>query len=255
MRPVVRERWLEFTGPLEGPGVPALYADIRGIPTVAYGNAVFTPADMYALPWMHPGGIPATQAEKLEAWCVINGNMVAAKLGWQYAAKLNALRLTREAMAELALAKLDANDRILLARLPEWEEHPACAQMALHSLAWACGANAHFPRLFDDVAKGDYEAASDEIRMNEWTPEGTHNAGLVPRNVANKILMRNAARVRDFHLDPNLLDWVHDLSVAAAVTQPALPDTPASSPTIVVDPVLHVDPAMYPLDVEPDEPA
>lgn len=235
MRTVVRDRWLDFTGPLEGPGVPCLYADVRGIPTVAYGNALFTPADMYALPWMHPGGVPATQAEKLEAWYAINGNMTAAKLGWQYAAKLSDLRLTREAMTALALAKLDSNDRILLARLPDWETHPACAQMALHSLAWACGANAHFPRVFTDVANRDYDGAAVEIHMNEYTPEGIHNTGLVPRNVANKILMTNAQRVWNFKLDPDLIDWTHDLNVSDEPTLEQLPN-PASEPIITVLP-------------------
>jgi len=238
---VVRERWLAFTEPLEG-GVPVCYADVRGIPTTAYGNAVFTPAEMYALPWMHPGGIPATQAEKLDAWYQVNGNMVAAKLGWHYAAKLSDLRLTREAMGELALAKFDLNERILRARLADWESYPACARMAFHSLSWACGANAHFPRLFDDARNRDWDACAVEVHMNEYTPEGIHNVGLVPRNVANKLLLRNAQRVQDFKLDPDTLEWGSLLGVSDAVTLPALPDVPDSRPeptTPADQPTIH----------------
>ncbi len=73
-----------------------------------------------------------------------------------------------------------------------------------------------------------------EIHLNEYTPEGLHNAGLALRNVANALLMRNAHRVQAFHLDPELLDWTHDLSVADVPTVPAV-DNPASS-----DPIIHV---------------
>ncbi len=243
MRQAVRDAWLGFTEPMEG-GVPALYLDVRGIPTIAYGSAVFTPSECAALPLMHPGGLVATPAEKIALWHTVHDDARAAHLGWRYAATLSDLRLTREGMGSLALAKLDSNDRILLARLPEWESYPACAQVGMHSLAWACGANAHFPRLFQAVADRDFERAAVEIYMNEMTPEGIRNLGLVPRNHANKVLMRNAQRVESFHLDPDLLDWEHDLSVSDAVTVPSL-DNAASSPTI--------HPSLYSLDDPDDE--
>lgn len=239
MRPIVRARWFDFTEPLEG-GVANFYADMRqtpehpnGIVTIAYGNAIFTPSEAAALPMVRLDGTPATDAEKIAAWHTVHDDPHARVHGWQYAARLSPLRLPRDGMRALAMARLESNERILSAKLPDrWDDLPACAQMALHSLAWACGANAHFPRLFQDVRDGDFEAAAAEIHMNEWTPEGTLNRGLIPRNVANKILMRNAARVRDFKLDPDTLDWTHDLSVADVVTVPALPDSSASQPTV-----------------------
>lgn len=246
MRQVVRDAFLTFTEPLEG-GVPCFYDDMRstpehphGIVTIAYGNAIFTPSEAAALPLMQPGGVPATAAEKVAAWQKVHDDPQAAHRGWQYAATLTTPRLTREGMGDLALARLESNERILRSRLPDcWDDLPACAQLALHSLAWACGANTHYPRLFTDVAGGFYEHAAVEIHMNEWTPEGTLNKGLIPRNVANKILMKNAAHVVAFGLDPDTLDWVHDLEVSAAPTLPSLPVEPASSPTI------HVDPSDY----------
>ncbi len=267
MRPIVRIRWLTFTEPLEG-GVSCLYNDRRGLTTIAYGNLCNTAADATALALVHPDGTPATAAEKVAAWRAVHDDPECAERGWKYAATLTKLRMTREGMDHLALAKLENNDRILLARLPMWEELPACAQMALHSLAWACGANAHFPRLFADVSARNFEFAAVEIHMNEWTPEGIFNAGLVPRNRANKILMRNAGRVQAFGLDPDMLDWKHDLSVADEPTLPELPyigNTPlpdsrpppanaASSPTMTPQPILHVQPGMYFLEKDPDDP-
>jgi len=231
VRASVHAGFLDFTGPLEGPGVPCPYTDIRGIVTVAWGDAIFTREEMVQLPFMHAGGVPATATEKICAWELLKDNAAAMHGGWTVAAKLTDLRLTREGMNALAFAKLDSNDRILLARLPEWESYNACAQLALHSLAWACGANAHFPRLFQAVNARDFLEAAAQIHMNEWTPEGAHNAGLVPRNVANKLLMRNAQRIEAFHLDPDLLEWKTLLGVADAVTVPAL-DDPGSEPTI-----------------------
>ncbi len=270
MRSIIRDQWLAFTEPLEG-GVACLYNDVRGLTTIAYGNLCNSPGEAAALPLVHPDGTYASTAEKIAAWHSVHDDPAAAHYGWRYAAKLTPLRLTRDGMAGLALRKLDQNDAALHNRLPDWETYPACAQMALHSLAWACGPGAHFPRLFSAAQARDWDVCSIEIHMNEWTPEGIRNAGLVPRNVANKILMRNAQRVEAFHLDPDLLNWTQVLGVSDAETQPDLAsilptdDTPlpmlitpiteeyphtspklvestASRPTKVPDPTLYLRP-------------
>ncbi|MBA2683254.1 MAG: hypothetical protein H0U66_02010 [Gemmatimonadaceae bacterium] len=240
MRDVVRTRWLEFTGPLEGAGIPWLYADVRNLVTCAWGNLCDPLSSALQLPLMHPGGVPASKAEITAAWLAVKGDPRAAKLGHLYAKSLTTIRLTREGMTDIALGKLHANDAILRGRIDGWEDLPACAQMALHSLSWACGAAAHFPRLFSAVAAGDFDVASIEIHMNEWTVDANGNRiknfGLVPRNVANKILMRNAARVQAFHLDPDLLNWTSDLGVSDVPTLPELPvadDYPHEDPTYV----------------------
>jgi GH24 family phage-related lysozyme (muramidase) len=251
-RAVVRAVFLRFTEGFEG-GLPYLYDDIEGIPTIAYGNAVFTPGAAAALPLMQPGGVPATYAEKVAAWQRVHDDPNAAHLGHLYAKQLTTLRLTREGMQALALAKFDANDAALRRLLPDWEDMPGCAQLAMHSWAWACGAGAYFPHLISALKRGDYDSAVVEIHMDEWTKnakgERINNGGLVPRNVANKILMKNAARVRSFHLDPDVIDWTHDLSVSDEPTQPELPNPP-SEPTIVCEPILHVDPSTY---LRPDD--
>jgi GH24 family phage-related lysozyme (muramidase) len=231
MRPVVGLRWLEFTEPMEG-GLAYPYADIRGLITIAYGNLVDPMSLFINLPMMRADGTTATTAEKAAAWQAVKNDRDAARYGHRYAAKLTTLRLTREGMADLALGKLAANDAAALRRFPEWEEYPACCQLALHSLWWACGSAAAFPKLYSAVAARDFDAAAVYIHMNEMTPEGIKNAGLVPRNKRNKVLMRNASRVQGYKLDPDLLEWESDLEVHDAPTLPAL-DAPDSGPTLV----------------------
>lgn len=240
MRYVVTNAWIGFTEGFEG-GVPCLYNDIRGLTTIAYGDLCDSPGEAATLPFVHADGTPATQAEIISAWHAVHEDPNCAIRGWTYAAGLvrNSIRLTREGMAGLALRKLATNDAVLHRRLPDWETYPASAQMAFHSLAWACGAGAHYPRLFSAAQARDWDACSVEIHMNEWTPEGLHNKGLVPRNIANKILMRNAERTDAYGLDPDTLNWKAVLGVSDEVTQPDLsqPDTepPPAIPSVNTD--------------------
>ncbi len=223
MRDIVRSSWLAFTGPLEGAAVANLYNDVRGMTTIGYGNLVNSVGSVISLPFVWPDGRRASIAEIAAAWQAVHNDPQCAVQGWRYAARLTPLRLTPEGIETVVWGRLDSNDRILRAKLPGcWDDLGACAQAALHSLAWACGANTPYPRLFQAVADGNFDEAAVQIHMNEWTPEGIHNEGLIPRNVANKILMRNASRVQGFHLDPDLLDWTDLLSVSAAPTVPTL---------------------------------
>ena len=122
--------------------------------------------------------------------------------------------------------------------------------MALHSLAWACGAAFHFPRLASAVRVRDWDACSVHIQMRETTPEGVINAGLRPRNDRNRTLMLNAQRVDAYRLDPDTLDWTGLLAVHDVPTVPALPTELETGS----GPVLRVDPGTYlrPEDEPPD---
>lgn len=247
-RQVVCDVWIAFTESFEG-GVPCLYNDIEGKTTIAYGNLCDSPAAVVALPLMHPGGIAATPAEKIAAFHAVHDDPHAAAAGWQYAARLSPLRLTREGMTELALARLEMNNADLVAQLPEFEDYGACAQVALHSWAWACGSRSPFPKMMAAVRARDFASyarkvvdgfetdvltggAAVEIFIKEWTtaPDGTaiKNAGLVPRNVANRILMCNAAHVDAFQLDPDFIEWKIDLTAANAETRPEVGNPPSS---------------------------
>lgn len=225
MRDVVLHAWIGFTESLEG-GVSWLYNDVRGMTTIAYGNLVNTPSGVLSLPMVHAGGAPATKAEIAVAWQRVH-SAPPGMLASQYA-KLTDLRLPRDAMTDLALARLHMNNAELVRQLPDFEDFPACAQMALHSWAWAGGPDDYYPKMMAALHAGDFATAALEIFMKEITPEGIVNAGLVKRNKRNKILMCNAAYVRDAGLDPDMLNWDIDLRAAAAETQPELEDPPSN---------------------------
>ncbi len=248
MRDVIPQRWLDFTEPMEG-GIPWPYNDIYGYTTIAYGNLVNSVGAVLGLPFMRKDGTPATAAEIASAWQAVHNDPQAARQGHLYAKGLTTIRLTRDGMRDLALKKLASNNVELVALLPDFEDWPACAQLAMHSWAWACGAHSPFPKLFSALRARDFDAASVYIHINEDGPDRTphtadDNRGLIPRNIRNKILMRNAARVQGFHLDPDLLDWENDISISAAPTVPALPDDAE---------IVHVDPALYDLGTEPPD--
>lgn len=254
MRSVVREQFLAFTEPLEG-GVPYLYADVRGLITIAYGNLVDPLSTALGLPLMHAGGVAATAAEITAAWLAVKGDPRAASRGHLYARGLTTLRLTREGMASLALGVLDRNDAAALKRFPDWESYPACAQLALHSLWWACGSAAHFPKLYSACVARDWDAASVHIQMREITPEGIVNAGLKARNAANRRLMANAARVDGYHLDPDTLAWDALIGVADIETLPDLSTVADLSDTAEYghEPAVHTE-CVEPDHVSDDEP-
>ena len=211
MRNSVKEAWIQFTQSFEG-GVPSLYQDIRGLVTISYGNLCDSPAAASTLQLVHPDGTPATMSEKVAAWWRVKDDPKAAQLGWRYAATLTDLRLSPEGMVDVAFRKLATNESVMLVRFADWNDYNACVQMALHSLSWACGPAFHFPALEAAVRERNWDVAAIEIKMNERTPEGKLNAGLVPRNVANKQLMLNACIVDHYNMNPETLEWVSMLS-------------------------------------------
>lgn len=226
MRDIVRSAFVQFTTAFEG-CVPYLYQDVKGLVTVAIGNLVDPIQYALPLPFVdRVTGTPAARDQIAAEWLRVKGDASLARLGHRAAERITTLRLTDEGVASLVARKLEQNDAHLKGRFPYIEEWPACAQLAAHSMAWACGPAFRFPLLEVAFRAEDWETASQQCHMNE-----AGNPGLVPRNRANVTLFLNAQRVRDYKLDPELLDWTHVLGVSEATTVPAL-DNPASSPTI-----------------------
>lgn len=243
MRDSVRFAFVDFTAAFEGV-VPYLYQDVKGLVTIGIGNLVDPIQYAMPLPFVRRvDGLPAGRDEIAAEWLRVKGDASLARLGHRAAERVTTLRLTDEVVASLVARKLEQNDAHLKGRFPYMEEWPACAQLAVHSMAWACGPAFRFPMLEMALRAEEWEMAAKECHMNE-----AGNPGLAPRNVANKLLFRNAARVRDYKLDPDLLEWTHVLGVSDAVTVPAL-DNPASSPSMVVQPIVHV----LSYDGEPEE--
>lgn len=206
MRPSVREAFIAFTVPLEGL-VRHMYADVKQLVTTGIGNLIDPSSYAASLPWRRPDGTPAARAEILAEWKRVKEDRNAARLGHRYAARITTLRLRDEDVTGLVLSKLDQNDEHLLRRFPDWETWPADAQLGTHSMAWALGPGFAFPKMVAALRRRDFVGAAVECTISE---EG--NPGVKPRNVANRLLFRNAARVVSQGLNPSLIYWPNDLS-------------------------------------------
>jgi GH24 family phage-related lysozyme (muramidase) len=239
VKQVVRDHWIEFTEPLEG-GLNYLYADVLNLITTGYGNLVDPVSIAMGLPWMVDGRA-ARGDEIATQWHRVKNDPMCARRGHLYAKGLTTIRLTPEGVAQLVYRKLESNDAVLTGRFGDMQDWPACAVMAVHSVSWACGPSFRFPKLSAALNARDFDAASVHCTINEWS--GTvHNVGVVPRNVANRILFLNAARVDAFKLDPDTLHWTGILGVSDAETQPAI-DNPDSEPeNAASQPTIHVMP-------------
>lgn len=238
-----------FSAPLEGSiyggpsglGVPWMYLDVLGLVTTALGlliDASTSPhpqpidhpeAPALSLPWVHLDGQAASVDEIRAEWWRVKLDKVAARRGYRYTEGITDLRLTRDGMQVAVERKLVTIDRELAHRFPEYDEWPADAQLGVISLSWACGAGFHFPRLEAALRVRDFETAVRECTIDENGADhiprtADDNAGVHPRNLANRILFSNAARVQAFHLDPDVLIWPGVLDEEATNS--------ASSPTL-----------------------
>lgn len=235
MRQVVLDAFPGFTANLEG-ALSFLYLDSLGIPTTAYGNALFSTAAMCALPWRHADGSFASRDEMIAEYSTIkNLKDVVSPHGvlWPLCGggafkPMTRLHLDAAGISTLVQRTIQTNDAAMLKKFPDWEEWPANAQLAIHSLVWACGSAYTFPKMDAALRARDFDTAAREIEM---TPKDNPGNDLTRRNAANELLMTNAARVQAYHLDPDSLNWSTLLGVDDAETQTEL-DNPASSPTL-----------------------
>jgi hypothetical protein len=157
------------------------------------GNKIDPAIDALGLPWMLlPSRRLATNDEILAAWGAVKHDPECARRGWSYALALpvNNIRLSEEAIESLIQGRLDVNDAALRKRFTLFEEWPADAQLAAHSMVWAMGFDGlirKFPKCCAALGKQDFVRAAAECKM---VPEvGT----LVIRNKLNFTLLHNAA--------------------------------------------------------------
>jgi hypothetical protein len=248
MKPSVRHAFVPFTSPLEGV-VPWMYLDELGLVTVAIGNLIDPIELALALPFVRQDGTPATREEIREAWAVVKAHQELAQQGHRVAARFTSIRLTDEGVAQVVGAKLEQNDASLRAHYPGFEEWPADAQLAAHSMAWACGAAFGYggPRPFRklDAALLDFDFVTAAAECTINPQRGT----IVQRNAANRMMFMNAARVVMLRLDPEVLHWPDELhDVETDVETPRV----VSAPIAIIHPKLQFDPR--PVDVDGDEP-
>jgi hypothetical protein len=227
--------------------VYCLYLDVLGLVTTAIGNLCDDPHVAMAMPFLAdgkpatPAAIAAEHAAVKACFCGVRGaerkptatdpgitcawrgtqKTCLAHQGWKAAMKITKLRLNDDGVKGIVLAKLDANDADLARRYPAFELWPWQAQLATHSMSWACGTGfgAKFPRLRAALFADDFRKASTECHINE-----TGNPGVAPRNVRNVELYLAAVGEQ---LDPSPFDVSTTAGVQATLARLGFDPGPA----------------------------
>ena len=206
MRQVVADNYHRFSEPLEG-RLGFMYlcsADPRGHVTVGVGN-LCSLVMATGLPFQRPNGSFASRAEIAAEWLCVDSHQELKKQGGRTFANFTTLRLSEDAIDVLVQQKLHETDRTLRGMFSRWEDWPACAQLALLSWAWAVGPASRYPRMHAALHNDDFLEASAECLINP--KRGT----IITRNERNVILLRNAAKVRAYDMDPDFLDWTAEI--------------------------------------------
>lgn len=218
------EDWHLLSSPLEG-RVHSMYLDILGLVTCGVGNLIDSPYQAARLPWKHADGRLATKEEIYFAWADLKANKeTLKKLHWKYAAKRNDLRLTDEDIDRLVESKLCEFEVYMTKHhFPGFVDFPADAQLAICSMAWACGPG--FPKQFSNFKRfanqHEWLLAKACCKIRE-----TGNPGVRPRNVHNYLCFENAHQVKIFGLDSEALYWPDPVRIGE-VAPPSAPEFPA----------------------------
>jgi GH24 family phage-related lysozyme (muramidase) len=188
----VRQIFPEFSKRFEG-YVDWMYLDIKGLVTIGIGNLIDREHVATALPFTNKAtGAAASRDEIAAEWHDLKNRTELAQRGHKACEAVTQLRLSDDAIADLVRRRLAGNEEVLKGIFPAWENWPADGQLGVLSIAWAVGAalSQKFPKFTAACRSGDWLAAAEHGRISE---QG--NPGIAPRNVANKLLFRNAAAV------------------------------------------------------------
>jgi hypothetical protein len=219
MHDSVQAQFRTFNEPLEG-SVPYMYLDIKGLVTVGVGNLIDPVESATILPFRFKNragianpGAAASEAQISAEWQRLKSDISLAKKGFRACDAVTQLELADDAIDDLIAERLAGNESFLTRQeaFNTFEDWPADAQMALLSMAWAMGPHGllGFPHFCDACENQDFNGAAAECKMSELG-----NPGVIPRNVANKTLLGNAAVVAAQGLDPSVLHYPEDLSQA-----------------------------------------
>jgi GH24 family phage-related lysozyme (muramidase) len=182
-----------------------MYLDKKGLVTVGIGNLIDPIRLAVSLPFLHSDGSLATKDEITFEWRKMKLNKHLAFQGATAAGKIASLHLSSNSISELVFTVLRKNDKQLIEALPAFRNWPADAQLAIHSMAWAMGTGflAEFPKFIRACLIGDWTKAASECAMRT-----ANNAGLIPRNHANRKLLLAADLVCKNGLDyATLTGW------------------------------------------------
>ena len=245
MREAVRNVFPSFSEAFEG-SVPWMYLDVKGLVTTAIGNLVDPIQYALPLPWFKPDGTEASMEEVTQAWTFIKGQQWLAKAGHRAVPGLKHphgnLVLSQEGIATVVRKKMEQNEYTLMSRFRDMAEWPADAQLFVHSMAWACGPFFRFTMLESFLKSQNFAKAAEECHMNE-----AGNPGLIPRNKANKLLLRNASVVVMSSLDRDRL-WYPRMADPEGVPErtEVVTDNPNSELVLGSGPVIRP-----PVDIAP----
>lgn len=206
MRASVLAAFKPFSTTFEG-YLPWMYVDQKGLVTTGMGNLIDPVENAINLPWTHGvGGPAATQQEIIAAWNAVK-NSGANGTGGGNQGGLSDLRLDDDGIQQVIAQKLTNNESILRQNFPMWDSLPADAQLGLLSMAWALGPAFHFPKF--QAALNQTMPDWDTAALQSWMKDSSRgspasldddpsnyppdlNAGLRPRNLANRQLFLNA---------------------------------------------------------------
>lgn len=261
MKPECETEFWTMTEKHEGK-VFCLYLDVLGLVTTAIGNLCEDVHVAMSLPFGRldgtratPDDIRAEHAHVKAQFCGMKGaeqkgkscpwralgKTCLAHQGWRAAMGATKLRLTDDGLKQVVLAKMREHDKDLLAQYPAFESWPWQAQLATHSMAWACGSRfggnhrGGFPRLKQLLLAGNFAEAANQCHINE-----AGNPGVIARNVRNKALYREAAALpsADAPAPDN------------AATRPTMYPAPPSEEETGSGGIVPTDPSTY---LRPDE--
>jgi hypothetical protein len=196
MYPSVKSQFRKFNEPFEGV-VSFMYLDVKGLVTIGVGNLIDPVGVALALPFRYKGTTQlASKTDIAAEWNLIKGKPELAQKRFGACAPLTRLELDTAAIDALIASRLQLNENFLKGQKPflKFEQWPADAQLGLLSMAWAMGPGfgMMFPNFCHACEALDFKAAADQCKIN-----ATGNAGVIPRNRANKLLFMNAWAVLD----------------------------------------------------------
>lgn len=205
MRASVLGAVVAFDTKFEGK-ISYMYLDVLGLVTTSIGCLIDPISSALRLPWLCADGTRASLTQITQEWTSIKANRALASAGHLAAQKVATLHLDDAGMSQAVQDRLASMEAILVRRFPDWEQFPADAQLGLLSMSWAMGPWFHFPMFEAAVRAQDWNTAALQDHMDD-----TSNPGLVPRNAADGVLFRNAARAECYET----LYWPRDLCVEA----------------------------------------
>ena len=202
MHPSVSDNFFDLISKPEngGEGIANfMYLDVAGLVTTGIGAKIDPFEDWSWIQWVHKDGSPASASEAKAEWTKVKSmrELAQQRNGLLFEPYTN-LRLSPESFRKLNSLKLKQNEDYILqhAGYTNYANWPAEAQLAVHSIAWACGPGFfHIPTVPGGKAWVNLHKSLLKEDWNE-AAKNSSGSGLVPlRNAFNRNLFETAAKV------------------------------------------------------------